>query len=549
MFRKNDVSNDQMNLFSKENNWSEYKKKRLKQSWAEVFRTKIMPNINEEPYRVLYSDVGSRPNTPVNILVGLLIIKPLTGDSDDSLLDTVFFNEKVQYALGILNDDEDLISKNMISNFRMRIFNYEAETGINLFDNTLKEINDYLLEMTKIDKKLKRVDSLMISSSCKDMTRTELIYKVNEMFIKLLKKKNKKIAGKFKNYLEQDNEIKVLYQTKESEIHAKLTMLLNESIDLYKRYKNDKEVNETEEFKNLERLINDQYDNDKKAPKDGKDIKPISMQTPYDKDATYRFKYKSNKGYVGNVVEAVDQEKELALITDWDVASNVKSDKEFMKEMIEKKETKEKEIIVADAAYYSKELKDLAEEKNTEIHPTDLTGYREKETILNEFEVNEDNTVEACPIGEKALSSKYDEQNNMLYADFEKEKCVNCSRREKCPIKLLKNKAKLAKSLNQIERAQLMAKRNTEEYKKISHVRSGIEGIPSVLRRKYNIDHRGSKGLPYLRMLFSSSMLAINIKKITKYENKPSKKGSTNPVLANLLLTTLKFLKLQKSYC
>ena len=128
MFRKNDVSNDQMNLFSKENNWSEYKKKRLKQSWAEVFRTKIMPNINEEPYRVLYSDVGSRPNTPVNILVGLLIIKPLTGDSDDSLLDTVFFNEKVQYALGILNDDEDLISKNMISNFRMRIFNYEAET-------------------------------------------------------------------------------------------------------------------------------------------------------------------------------------------------------------------------------------------------------------------------------------------------------------------------------------------------------------------------------------------------------------------------------------
>ena len=41
MFRKNDVSNDQMNLFTKENNWSEYKKKRLKQSWAEVFRTSI----------------------------------------------------------------------------------------------------------------------------------------------------------------------------------------------------------------------------------------------------------------------------------------------------------------------------------------------------------------------------------------------------------------------------------------------------------------------------------------------------------------------------
>lgn len=548
MFRKNDVSNDQMNLFAKENNWSDYKKKRLKQSWAEVFRTKIMPNIDEEPYRVLYSDIGS-PNTPVNILVGLLIIKPLTGDSDDSLLDAVLFNEKVQYALGVLDDDEDPLSKNMMSNFRKKIYNYEAETGINLFENTLKEINDYLLEMSKIDKKLKRVDSLMISSSCKDMTRTELIYKVNEMFIKLLKKKNKKIAGRFKNYLEQDNEVKVLYQTKESEIHAKLTMLLNESINLYKRYKNDKEVNDTEEFKNLERLINDQYDSDKKAPKDGKDIKPTSMQTPFDKDATYRFKYKSNKGYVGNVVEAVDEKKGLALITDWDVASNVKSDKEFMKEMIEKKETKDEDVIVADAAYYSKELKDLAKEKNTEIHPTDLTGYREKETILNEFEMNGDNTVETCPNGEKALSSKYNEQNNMVYADFAKEKCVNCSKKEKCPIKLLKTKAKLAKSLNQIERAKLMAERNTEEYKNISHVRSGIEGIPSVLRRTYDIDHRGSKGLPYLRILFSSSILAINIKRIAKYENKPSKNGKTNSVLANLLLINLKFLKLQKSCC
>ena len=220
-----------------------------------------------------------------------------------------------------------------------------------------------------------------------------------------------------------------------------------------------------------------------------------------------------------------------------------------MKEMLEKKETKEKEVIVADAAYYSKEINGLAQEKNTEIHPTDLTGYREKETILNEFKIKEDNTIETCPNGKKTLSSKYDEQNKMVYADFEKERCINCPKKEKCPIKILKTKAKLAKSLNQIERAKLMAKRNTEEYKKISNVRAGIEGIPSVLRRTYNVDNRGSKGLPYLNMTFSSSLLAINIKRIAKYKNKQSINGKTNSVLSFLMLINLKFLKIQKSYC
>ena len=549
MFRKNDVKTEQINMFSKENDWTEYKRKRIKQGWAEVFKTKVMPNIDEESYKVLYADVASRPNTPVNILIGLLIIKSLLGNSDEETLDAMLFNEQVQYALGTLDYEKQPISKNMISNFRMRIFNYEAETGINLFDNTLKEINNHLLEITRINKSIKRVDSLMISSSCKDMTRTQLIYKVNELFIKMLKKKNKKIAGKYKSYLEKDNEVNVLYRIKENEISGKLTMLLNESIDLYKRYKNDKEINETEEFKNLERLIKDQYDNEKKAPKEGKDIKATSMQTPYDKDATYRFKYKSNKGYIGNVVEAVDQEKELTLITDWDLASNVKSDKEFMKEIIEEKGSEEQELIIADAGYYSNELNEMAKKHNIEIHPTDLTGYRETETILNEFEIKEDKTVETCPNGEKAISSYYDEENNMMYADFAKEKCEKCQKKEKCPIKILKTKAKLAKSLNQLERAKLMAERNTEEYKKISHLRSGIEGVPSVLRRKYNIDNRGSKGLPYLSMVFSSSILAINIKKVAKYENKRAKKGQNKPKLLDFLLTSLKFLKLPKFCC
>lgn len=51
-------------------------KKFLAKSWAETFSTLVFPAINEERFSVLYSDnAASRPNTPVNVTVGALILR------------------------------------------------------------------------------------------------------------------------------------------------------------------------------------------------------------------------------------------------------------------------------------------------------------------------------------------------------------------------------------------------------------------------------------------------------------------------------------------
>lgn len=47
-------------------------------------------------------------------------------------------------------------------------------------------------------------------------------------------------------------------------------------------------------------------------------------------------------------------------------------------------------------------------------------------------------------------------------------------------------------------------------------MRAGIEGIPSLLRRKYHIDNRGTKGKFCLKMEFSTALIAINIKRASK---------------------------------
>lgn len=61
--------------------------KALECSWAKVFAEEVFPPIDEEPFLVLYSDSASRPNTPVNVCVGALIIKELFALSDDEVVE------------------------------------------------------------------------------------------------------------------------------------------------------------------------------------------------------------------------------------------------------------------------------------------------------------------------------------------------------------------------------------------------------------------------------------------------------------------------------
>ena len=55
---------------------TERERKHLMSSWAETFSKKIFRFIEEDRFSVLYSDnPASRPNNPVNIYFGLLILE------------------------------------------------------------------------------------------------------------------------------------------------------------------------------------------------------------------------------------------------------------------------------------------------------------------------------------------------------------------------------------------------------------------------------------------------------------------------------------------
>ncbi|HVN54604.1 MAG TPA: hypothetical protein VMT46_09765 [Anaerolineaceae bacterium] len=84
MFRKNQ-RHLQPALISNVNDLPDKLRQRLEHSWAGVFRREFFQRLKEEPFAVLYADVPSRPNLPVNVLVGLDTLKAGFGWRDEEV--------------------------------------------------------------------------------------------------------------------------------------------------------------------------------------------------------------------------------------------------------------------------------------------------------------------------------------------------------------------------------------------------------------------------------------------------------------------------------
>jgi len=60
----------------------------LRGSWAAAFAEHVFSRINEDRFAVLYSqDTASRPNTPVNVVIGAMVLKQAYGLTDEEVVE------------------------------------------------------------------------------------------------------------------------------------------------------------------------------------------------------------------------------------------------------------------------------------------------------------------------------------------------------------------------------------------------------------------------------------------------------------------------------
>ena len=524
-FKTNDYQ--QITLTDSYINLSPRTRKIVEKSWAKDFADIVFPAINEERFSVLYSNQKfSRPNTPVNIIVGGLILKDSMNLTDDELLESICCDVRFQYALHTTHLDDQPVSDRTFSRFREKIYNYSLEhDGQNLFEEEMKHLTDVYAKYMNLNSSIKRMDSLMIASRCKRMSRLEILYTVTANAVKLIHRLglDDLIKTEQLHYLDEDDCNQVIYHCKGEDVTDRLKNVIADAVYL-SEVMNDDSFCDLQEYKLLIRVLGEQTDTDEDGnviPKNKKDITTNSVQNPSDPDATYREKAgKQNKGYVGNVVETVG-ENGNSLITDFQVEQNTHSDSKFCEEYLDKRnESSEPEILITDGAYGGKKNQEKADSVNTTLVSTALTG-KTTEVFFSGFQFSEDGReVLSCPMGYKPVKTTHYPKTGMCRALFEKSCCENCPNKGQCHIKQQKKNYAVHVSKNMADRAAYLKKLSTEEYKQYTHLRNAVEGIPSVMRRRYHIDDLPVFGLIRTKMAFALKVGAYNFKKLVSYNRK-----------------------------
>lgn len=131
----------QLSLTDEFNRLSPRTKRIVENSFAKDFADMIFPAINEERFAVLYSkNPATRSNTPVNFIVGAIMLKTMTGQSDDEMLEAICCDVRYKYALHTTSYEEQPISDRTFSRFRERLYNHEIETGEKLLEDEMKAL-------------------------------------------------------------------------------------------------------------------------------------------------------------------------------------------------------------------------------------------------------------------------------------------------------------------------------------------------------------------------------------------------------------------------
>lgn len=111
----------------------------------------------------MYSEKASCPNTPVNVIVGALILKEALGDTDNELVEALMFDIRYQYALHTTSFEEQPLSERSLSRFRARVLVYETEHNVDLIHECIVKMAKEIAEFMNISPSKQRMDSLMIA--------------------------------------------------------------------------------------------------------------------------------------------------------------------------------------------------------------------------------------------------------------------------------------------------------------------------------------------------------------------------------------------------
>ena len=446
MFSKSE-EHKQSKMFTAVDYLPQSARKKLEASWAFVFYEEFFRRLDEEVFSVLYSEKKSRPNTPVNILVGFETLKSGFGWSDEELYNHFLFDLQVRYALGLRDFDEGYFDLRTVYYFRAALVEYEQKHGINLIQKATEKITDEQIRQFQVKTGMQRMDSTQLQSNIRKMSRLQLLVEIIQRLYRVLNAADRRrYDSLFCSYVKEDSQ-HYCYRVTRDEVAGRLQQIGIDLAEMLGAF--ETAYGQQKAYRDATRVFGEHFRWEERSIiiKSGKELSGSTLQSPDDAEATYRKKSgESARGYVANITETCDPDNELQLVTALSVQPNVTDDQELLVEDIARlDERTDIEEVITDAGYTGSTAAQALESHQVKQKISAIKG-RKKETDtlgLEAFEVTRDDDGKiialVCPQGHSAEIR--DARTVGRYsAGFDATVCEGCPLRDQCPAKPLKKR-------------------------------------------------------------------------------------------------------------
>lgn len=437
MFRPNETHRQQ-DIFGIEAQLPPELWKRLRESEEYAFYEQVFCRIPEAVFADLYSDSpATRPNVPVNVLVGALILQHLNDWRFEELVDRVAFDLKARAALGLWSLDQEAFCRATLFNFLKRVRDDIALTGRDRFQAVFDGLTEDQLKRFGLDGTVQRCDSTQMGSNIRTYTRIELLVEVVLRMWRVLDKAGQEEhADRFAPYVKAKTSGQFLYRLRKSDIDATLERLghlyawMSEALQAA--------YGETEIHRLVCRVFAEQFTRveDRIALRPAEQMGSDGLQSPDDLDATFHRKEEAEyHGFVLHATETATPGNELQLVVDVAVAPNNQSDSAILHERLPEMHRKTPGLreLHTDAGYPSEDNDRLEAEYGIEAVQTAIRGRTSPAPMR--IDRDEAGLLHVCCAAGHRMPAGAAAKH--LRAEFAAASCAGCPFAAVCPARLL----------------------------------------------------------------------------------------------------------------
>ncbi|MCB9138437.1 MAG: transposase [Caldilineaceae bacterium] len=534
MFREN-TAHQQRRLISTLDDLPAGVREMLEASWAGVFYREVFSRLDERPFEVLYSSQASRPNVPVNVLVGLEILKAGFGWTDEELYHHFMFDLQVRYAVGYEQLGDGYLSIRTIYEFRGRLSKQMQETGENLLEAAFAQVTDEQIEALALRTDKLRMDSTQIAGHIRRFGRLQLLVEVLQRVERILVDEDReRYAEQLASYT-RSKAGHYVHRVKSDETESHLTAIGYVMAQLVTELAEGYEQEPV--YQMLVRVFTEHFvwQEEHLFPKAAAELSSTSLQAPDDPEATFRRKRgKSYRGYVANVTETCNPDNELQLIVQTQTEPNVTDDGQMLADAVPDLVARtEVDTLHTDGGYTGPETDRILAEAEIDHKPSAIRGAKPSGDKLSladfecEFDDQGNPVALTCPEGERfAVEPGRTEERFIARPDDAT--CAGCPLLARCPVRPAKSHLKPVLYFDKraievaAKRRQIAASPPGQP-----NLRAAVEATVRSLKHPFRHGKLLVRGKFRIACQIIASAMMVNLRRIHQY-----RKERTNPLVS-----------------